>query len=309
MLKPSRYFRVSVTKRCNLSCIYCHKEGNYAEKKDELLPEEIQLACRIARDAGFRKFKLTGGEPTLRHDLCTIISLLARLDLPDLSMITNGTTLMNQAGDLWKAGLRRMNVSLNTLDQKRFQRFQTSNSVSISSVLKGIETAKQVGFRDIKINFVYCDADSDSDLDMLLEYTNENNLSLVVLPVIDEEHDYTLDFLYNKIRTYGIETEDIILDNEGIRKRRIRLNSGACVLLRLDELFAKRPYYFCDDCFFQIRCREGIFPIRLSSSGEIIPCMATVEHRISIRDLLTENDEDGIRQVFSTIRGWNRFYE
>lgn len=309
MLKPSKYLRISLTNKCNLSCFYCHKEGENSKEKRELLPEELQLVCKIARDKGFQKFKLTGGEPTLRPDICTIISLLVKLELPDLSMITNGTTLSEQAIDLWQAGLRRINITINTLRQERFQHIQRMNQLSLESILEGISTAKKVGFQDIKINFVYFDDDSERDLKELLSFAKENNCILVVLPELSMSHNYTLDHLYNKLQSYGIIEEEILFDREGIGKRLLQMTSGTSVLLRINKLADQKPYYFCDKCIDFDRCNEGIFPLRLSASGELIPCMASMDHRVPIYNLLKAHNEDAIKQVFSTIEGWCRYRE
>ncbi len=309
MVNPSRYFRVSVTNRCNLSCFFCHKEGNHSNCWEELSPKELQFVCKEAYEAGFQKFKLTGGEPTLRSDICTIVSMLSKLNLPDLSMITNGTYLSELAKDLWDAGLRRLNITLNTLNQKRFQQIQKAGTVSVETILQGIKIAQKVGFENIKINFIYRDEASEQDLEDLLVYAKEYGFVLVVLPVLSEQCYYTLEYLYDKLQGYGIKSERIIFDNEGIRKRFICLYSGAKVLLRVDELSERKPYVFCKECLEQRICREGIFPIRLSAGGELIPCMASEEHHISIKDFLVNQDRKGIKEAFAEIDGWYRFYE
>lgn len=304
MLYNSAYFRVSVTNKCNFSCYFCHREGYRGEDNSELLPEEIQFACGQARKAGFRKFKITGGEPTEREDLCSIIALLAQMELPDLSMITNGTNLTSMSQCLWDAGLRRINVTVNTLKQERLRRLNPQNQVSVASIKEGIETALQVGFHNMKINFVYYDEDSREDLEALIEFIKGNGLTLVVLPVIGGKSYYSLEDLYHIIGSYGIASEEVIVDKEGLRKRRIHLKSGGCVLLRLDELADKKPYIFCEKCIKASQCREGIFPVRLSADGELIPCMADVDHRIYVRDLLRDHDSEGMENAFRKIALW-----
>ena len=304
MLKKSKYLRISVTNTCNLSCFYCHKEGNHSLDQNMLSPKEIQTLCRIGLAMGYEKFKLTGGEPTMRRDICEIISRLAALGLPDLSMITNGTTLADQAADLWKAGLRRVNVTLNTLNPKRFQSIQGSGAVSVDAILEGISAAKRVGFQNIKMNFVYFDDDSEKDLKELLNFSGECGCTLVVLHVLSKQSFYSLDFLYYKLQSYGIAKEELIVDREGIRKRLIQMKSGAVALLRMDELADRKPYVFCSDCADRKECREGIFPVRVSANGELIPCMASLKHRIPIAHLLADPNEAAIRQAFSTIEGW-----
>ena len=300
----SKYFRISVTKRCNLSCYYCHKEGNYSAANEELTPAEFQTACEVALDAGFTKFKLTGGEPTYRKDLGEIVSRLSQLSLPDFSMITNGTLLEDCAQVLWNCGLRRLNVSLNTLNPKKFRMLQRNSNLSVGKILRGIEAAQQVGFKHIKLNFVFVNEESRSDLKELISYVSGKDLTLVLLPVMEETSYYTLGYLYELLKDYGIEDEEVIADNEGIKKRLIRLKAKSKVLLRMDELAEKRPYIFCVECEESKKCREGIFPIRLSADGELIPCMASSKHRISIRQQLANRDTSALKAAFNKIKGW-----
>ena len=304
MLCESKYFRISVTNRCNLSCQFCHREGNYAGQKDEVSPEEIQFACKVAYKAGFRKFKITGGEPTERADLCVIISLLSELQLPDLSMITNGTNLASMGQRLWDAGLRRINVTVNTLNPERFQQLNPQKNLSISSIVEGIETARRVGFNNIKINFVFFDEDSVKDLKALITFIKEMEMTLVLLPVIGGKYYYSLEDMYNIISSFGISSEEVITDNEGLQKRKINLTDGGSILLRLDELAEKQPYVFCRKCTKVSECREGIFPIRLSANGKLIPCMADTKHRICVSDVLHSFDEDRMIDAFQKIALW-----
>ena len=302
----SSYFRISVISKCNLACQFCHREGNYARLEEILTPQEIQFACKVALKAGFNKFKITGGEPTEREDLDVIVSLLSQLHLPDLSMITNGTNLVALSQKLWNAGLRRINVTLNTLDPKRFQQFRPKKGIDVQSIVKGIEVAKQAGFEHLKINFVFFDKDSEKDLEDLIEFVRKTNLTLVVLPVINDNRLYSLDDMYNLIKTYGIRSEEIIVDNEGLRKRNIYLNGGGTVLLRIDELAWKRPYSFCSKCANSLKCREGIFPIRLSANGELITSLADFEHRINVRNIFGNRDEDVLKDAFRKITLWQQ---
>ena len=306
MLGNSTYFRISVTSKCNLSCQFCHREGNHAGQGEELTPEEIQFACKMALKAGFKKFKITGGEPTEREDLDKIISLLSELHLPDLSMITNGTNLVSLSQKLWDVGLRRINITVNTLDSQRFQQFRPRNHISVHSITKGIETAQRVGFEGTKINFVFFDKDSKEDLEVLIQFVKEMGLTLVVLPVIDNNNFYSLDDMYNIINSYSILSEEIITDNEGLRKRKINLKEGGSVLLHIDELAEKKPYSFCEQCTNASQCREGIFPIRLSANGELIPCMADMQHRINVSDILHNRNEGGMVDAFREIALWQK---
>lgn len=305
----SKYFRISVTNRCNLNCAFCHREGNQSRDTSELSPGEVETACKAALSLGFQKVKLTGGEPTLHSDIYDLIERLSRLNIPDLSMITNGTRLASQSDRLWRAGLRRLNVTMNTLDQKRFAEMHGTPKLSVAQILEGIERARQVGFQDIKINFVFSGADSQADLEDLMAYTKAQGLILVLLSMLDKQSCCSLEYLYRLISRYGIEEEEIITDAEGIRKRLLHLKSGTRVLLRIDELFQCRPYPFCVRCETQMDCREGIFPIRLSAMGDLIPCMASEKHRIPILPALQAGDVEQVRSAFFELDGRYRSYE
>ncbi len=305
-MSNSAYFRISVTSKCNLSCWFCHREGNHSNQMAYLTPEEIQFACKVALKAGFYKFKITGGEPTERDDLVDIISLLSELSLPDLSIITNGTNLAMQSQKLWDAGLRRINVTVNTLNPIRFEQFKPRDGISVQSILKGIEMAKQVGFTSMKINFVFFDEESEKDLAELIKFVKKHDLILVLLPVIDRKNLYSLDYMYSLIGSFGILSEEIITDQEGLRKRKIRLKEGGQVLLRIDELASKKPYIFCEACSNVKQCREGIFPIRLSSNGQLIPCMADEKHRIDVSDIIRRRDEKAMFTALREITLWQK---
>ena len=146
--------RISVTDRCNFRCTYCMpEEGMQWIPRSEILSfEELERIARICVERfGFDGIRLTGGEPTIRAHITTLVAKLAALGV-DLAMTTNGATLRNLAGELRAAGLRRLNISLDTLDRQRFQ--QMTRRDELHNVLEGIEAAKQAGFDPVKINTV-----------------------------------------------------------------------------------------------------------------------------------------------------------
>jgi cyclic pyranopterin phosphate synthase len=150
-----RDLRVSVTDRCNLRCVYCMPaEGMPWLPKDQLLTyEEIARFARVAIGLGITGIRLTGGEPTVRMDLAVLVRMLHDLapDL-DLSLTTNGLKLAAMADELRQAGLRRVNVSLDTLDPERFRAIARRDR--FHDVIAGLEAARRVGFHPIKINAV-----------------------------------------------------------------------------------------------------------------------------------------------------------
>jgi cyclic pyranopterin phosphate synthase len=146
--------RISLTDRCNLRCFYCMpEEGVKFGPRDAILTfEEIHRVARVAAGLGVRKIRLTGGEPLLRRDLPDLVRRLASIDgIEDLAMTTNGIPLALHARPLYEAGLRRLNVHVDTLDRQRF--LQITRRDELPDVLEGLETARSAGF-NIKINAV-----------------------------------------------------------------------------------------------------------------------------------------------------------
>jgi cyclic pyranopterin phosphate synthase len=146
--------RISVTDRCNIRCFYCMPETPVKfEAREQLLTfEEIDRFVSIAARLGVRKLRVTGGEPLLRKNVSTLIRKLAAIaGIEDLALTTNGVLLAQQAEELYSAGLRRINVHLDTLDRQRFQ--QITRRDDFGRVMEGIETAKRIGYQ-VKINVV-----------------------------------------------------------------------------------------------------------------------------------------------------------
>lgn len=149
------YLRISITDRCNLRCVYCMpEEGVPALRHGEVLSyEEIIRVVRVAAGAGIKKVRLTGGEPLIRKDVASLIRQIAAVPgIEDLALTTNGILLERMAVELSQAGLRRVNVSLDSLVPERFEKL--TRGASLSAVLSGIAMAEQAGFSPIKINMV-----------------------------------------------------------------------------------------------------------------------------------------------------------
>ena len=163
--RPINYLRISVTDRCDLRCIYCMPaEGVWQiSHKDILTYEEIQAIVQAAAELGINKIRLTGGEPLVRSGLSKLIQMLAEIDaIDDISLTTNGTLLGRYAAELKSAGLRRINVSLDTLKPEKFE-FITRRDM-FSDVLEGIDVARSVGLNPVKINTVVMSGINDDEL-------------------------------------------------------------------------------------------------------------------------------------------------
>ncbi len=153
--RPISYLRVSVTDRCNLRCVYCMApDGVHWRPHDEILRyEEIERVVRAAAELGISKVRVTGGEPLARLGIVDLVAMLARIPgIDDLAMTTNGTLLARYAEELKAAGLKRVNVSLDTLRPERFRRITRLGE--LSDALEGIAAAREAGLLPVKINTV-----------------------------------------------------------------------------------------------------------------------------------------------------------
>jgi cyclic pyranopterin phosphate synthase len=159
------YLRISLTDHCNLRCVYCMPEGGLTFLPSEALltADEIALVARAAVSVGFRKIRLTGGEPTLRPDLVDIVARLAAVSgLRDLALTTNAVLLPKLAQPLRRAGLRRVNVHLDSLDPDRLARVMRWGT--LAEIWAGLEAAEAAGFAPIKLNAVIVRAFNEDDV-------------------------------------------------------------------------------------------------------------------------------------------------
>jgi GTP 3',8-cyclase len=188
--------RISVTDRCNIRCFYCMPESVAAfQPVSELLtfPQIVRLA-EISAGLGFRKIRITGGEPLLRPKLPDLIASLAAIPgVEDLALTTNAVLLAKCAKPLYDAGLRRLNVHLDTLDRERFA--QLTRRDDLPRVLEGIETALAVGFRSIKLNAVAMKGISEPDLSPLVRFARERGMEtrFIEFMPLDSQDLWSLD--------------------------------------------------------------------------------------------------------------------
>jgi cyclic pyranopterin phosphate synthase len=171
--------RISVTDRCNIRCFYCMPEtGVKFQPRDQILSfEEIERFVRIAVTLGVRKLRITGGEPLVRKDLPKLIKRLAAIEgIEDLALTTNGVLLAEQARELYDAGLRRINVHLDTLDRERFK--QITRRDDLGKVLEGIDVCQSLGYGPIKINAVGVKNLVEPDIVPLARFGRERGIEI-----------------------------------------------------------------------------------------------------------------------------------
>ena len=179
------YIRVSVTDRCDFRCVYCMSEDmEFLPKKDVLSLEELDRLCNTFIDLGVKKLRITGGEPLVRKNIMQLFSNLGNKigqGLEELTLTTNGSQLARYAKDLFDNKVKRINVSLDSLDKNKFKKI-TRNS-DFNKVVKGIMAAKNAGLK-IKINTVALKGINDNEILDLVNWCGENKFALTFIEVM-----------------------------------------------------------------------------------------------------------------------------
>ncbi|MCP4329947.1 MAG: GTP 3',8-cyclase MoaA [Alphaproteobacteria bacterium] len=184
--RPITYLRVSVTDRCDFRCVYCMAEDmTFLPKADLLTLEELDRMCTAFVHLGVRKLRITGGEPLVRRNVTSLFRNLGRhLDtgkLEELTLTTNGSQLSKYAGDLYDAGVRRINVSLDTLDDAKFA--EITRWGKLDKVREGLAAAQEAGL-GVKINTVALKGVNDMEFDQLIEWCGAEGFDLTFIEVM-----------------------------------------------------------------------------------------------------------------------------
>ena len=172
------YVRISVTDRCDFRCVYCmDEEMQFLPRARILTLEELAFVGRAFAELGVTKIRLTGGEPLVRNNVIKLIRDLGRLSqLKELVLTTNGSQLERMAGDIREAGVRRINISLDSLDPDRFRKLTRIGE--LDRVLAGVEAARAANFDKIKINAVILKNRNDDEVIPLVEYASSRNMDI-----------------------------------------------------------------------------------------------------------------------------------
>jgi GTP 3',8-cyclase len=199
--RPVKDLRISVTDRCNFRCTYCMPQDEYEwiNKKEILTFEEITRLANLFVGLGVEKIRLTGGEPLVRKDLDQLVAKLSAIPgLEDLCLTTNGSLLAEQIEALKVAGLKRVNVSIDTLDNEKFMRMTKRGD--LAKVLEGIFAAKKHGLKPIKLNAVVERGVNDDDIIPLVEFCREHGFAMRFIEYMDvgNANSWTSDKLVSK---------------------------------------------------------------------------------------------------------------
>ncbi len=283
------YLRVSITDRCNLRCIYCMPaEGITCMRHEEILTyEEIHRIIRISTELGIRKIRITGGEPLVRRGIVDFIaSLRAIKELDDISMTTNGILLEDFAEKLYSAGMRRINVSLDSLNAEKYTKITRVGD--ISAVLKGIEKARETGFSPIKINIVAIKGFNDDEILDFARLTFEMPYQIrfiELMPIGDAGNEIDDRFLSNDFIKKSIETLGKL---EHVKENKKGTN-GPAEIYRLKGSKGKIGFISAISHKFCSTCNR----LRLTADGQLRTCLLSDEET-DLKGLLRSGGADSV---------------
>ncbi|MCW1684816.1 GTP 3',8-cyclase MoaA [Campylobacter jejuni] len=271
------YLRISVTQRCNFRCLYCMPKipFDYQPKENLLSFEELFLFVKAAIDEGIEKIRITGGEPLLRKDLSIFIKMISdyKSDI-DLAITTNGFLLKDFAKDLKNAGLKRLNISLDTLDHKKAKTLVQKDV--LDSVLSGIDEALNLDLK-VKLNTVALKNLNDDELISLLEFAKSKKAQIRFIEFMENTH------AYGKLQ--GLKRDEIIqILSQKYQIQLIKKDEKAPVsIYKADDyefgIIDPHSHEFCDSCN----------RIRLSAEGLLIPCLY-FDEALSIKEAVRKGD-------------------
>lgn len=287
------YLRISITDRCNERCLYCLPEAfsDWKERKEILSHEEILEVVRVASEMGFRKFRITGGEPLVRRGAVDLIRKMSAIrGVESLSMTTNGTRLAPMAQALHKAGLQSLNISLDALNSEIYRSITRGE---LKPVLEGIRAALSAGFERVKLNMVLIRGVNESEIWPLIHFAAEHKMTLrfiELMPVSLVEMLDEKNFLPAGEVMKRLSERDTLVPLE-----EVRMGHGPARYFRLEKIGATVGFigaitnlHFCDACN----------KIRLTADGKLRPCLGNhgeMDLKPALREVKTP---EAVRKVF-----------
>ncbi|MAV76148.1 MAG: GTP 3',8-cyclase MoaA [Cellvibrionales bacterium] len=278
------YARLSVTDRCDFRCVYCMAEKmTFLPKKDVLSLEELYQTAVALIASGITKIRLTGGEPLIRNDIMWLIKKISQLKgLEELTLTTNGSQLVKYAEQLRACGIKRINISIDTLDAEKFQ--SITRTGKLQPVLDGIDAAIDAGFESIKLNSVILKNRNDDEIISLIKFAKKRSIDIAFIeemPLGDIiEHDRLLAFCSSEEIRQIIEQEFSLTPSD-------KKTNGPARYFSLANSYSKigfispHSHNFCGDCN----------RIRITVEGQLLLCLGN-EHAVDLRALLRQQHYD-----------------
>ncbi len=284
------YVRLSVTDRCDFRCVYCMAEDmTFLPRQQVLTLEEIARIARTFTELGTEKIRLTGGEPLVRKDILELVKEIGRYGLRDFAMTTNGSQLLTMAEDLCRAGLHRLNISLDSLDQDKFRRITRTGR--LSQVLDGIDAARDAGFRRIKLNTVVLKGRNDEEVPALVDFARRKEVDITFIEEMPlgeiTEHDRGEAFCSSdEVRSIIRQHHELIptTADTGGPARYYRIPGSSTRV----GFISPHSHNFCATCN----------RVRVTVEGRLLLCLGN-EHSVDLRRVLRGNpvSDDKLRQT------------
>ncbi len=278
------YVRLSVTDRCDFRCVYCMAEDmTFAPRADILTLEELGLIARAFVELGVKKIRLTGGEPLVRQNVISLVDQVGQLDgLNELTLTTNGSQLTKQAQALHNAGVKRINISIDSLKPERFKTITRTGE--LQTVLNGIDTAIDTGFQRIKLNAVILKGRNEDEIIDLVNFARDKKVDIsfieeMPLGLIDE-HNRALSFCSSD------EIRDIISAHYPLTSTDENTGGPSHYYSMADSdsrigFISPHSHNFCHLCN----------RVRVTVEGRLLLCLGN-EHSADLRAVLRANPGD-----------------
>ena len=275
------YLRLSVTDRCDFRCVYCMaEEMTFLPREQVLSLEELALLGRAFVSLGVKKIRLTGGEPLVRHNVMRLVRELGELrGLEELTLTTNGSQLPKRAGQLRDSGVKRINISLDSLDPERFKRLTRTGS--LERVLEGIDSAIAAGFERIKLNAVILKGRNDDEVLDLVEFARHKKIDISFIEEMPlgsiVEHDRALSFCSSDDLRASIEQRyplQPLDDNTGGPSKYYGMADSTSRI----GFISPHSNNFCHLCN----------RVRVTVEGRLLLCLGN-EHSVDLRKVLREH--------------------
>lgn len=288
--RPTLNLRISLTQKCNLNCVYCHREGQTpSSSSTEMSTEEVVRIAKIAVSLGISRLKLTGGEPLLRPDILDIVKGIAELrGLSDLSMTTNGSRLVSLAKLLRKAGLKRVNVNLPSLDEKTYS---TLNNGNLRDVVAGVRAAAKAGLYPVKVNMLVLKGVNENQISRMIAFTRRTD---TILQLIELEPVNLNDLFYSR-HFYSLEGVEAELKEQAVEVRtRGNMQNRRIYFLPKVKVEVVHPIENTEFC---ARCTR----LRVTSDGKLKPCLMRNDNLVDVLTPLRAGaDDTELQQLFVT---------
>lgn len=288
MGREIEYLRLSVTDRCNLKCLYCRDGSEKCNKDKELTVDDIERIVKIMASLGITKVRLTGGEPLMRSDLEEIVKVISQNEeIKDLCMTTNGQGLADRIKSLKTAGLKRLNISVDSLDSIRYNKITRGGK--IEEVIKGIDEAIRCDMYPIKLNSVIVRGENDDEIDDFIALTKDRPIDVRFIELMPIGK-------LGQNKEKRISSGEILAARSFLKKVEPRYLSQPSEDYKVDGykgrvgFISPMSHKFCNICN----------RIRLTSDGQIKPCLGN-NGEVSLKDALLMDDDSLTAVIRETI--------